>query len=596
MRQFSLDMIPGGAQTAVACNQYESGDTWLFSLYYDGGRYEIPTGAEVSITGTKPDGAAYKIAGTVESNAVQIVVTDQITACAGRSIAEILVESETDGTVLYSANFPLLIEPAAVQGEFSPSVIPTAIVDTDGNIYYEGKSIMGFYPVESASGDVAVIHDGADDLPVRDLSVAIEPVQTGTGVPSPSNVRAISGWSAVKVARTRQNLLPVMAETTTLYGVTFTVDDRGVVTAVGTSTTGNRSVLDYGHAYLRPGTYILSGCPAGGTDETYRLRLGIGSYAGDALTVERGGGREFTITEPMDLYARIYVQPAAGAVNQTWFPMIRLADDSATWTPSEEEVEDITLPTTVYGGTLDVTTGVLTVDRAVVDLGSLSWGYASTRFYATSPADTIDISDTGDVQALCDSFDRYETGALANMPDASFFVNSNKMSTTVKRIVVKDSRYTDAGTFKTAMDGVMLCYALASPRTYTLTPVQVKTLLGENRIYASAGQVTVQYRGEIKQIGVDPTLSVEGMAADAKAVGDALAQIDPGGGGGGGSVTVDTALSSTSTNPVQNKAIYAGIQAVQSQIPTVTNDFTNAYKDKVDTLWADYQSALTALG
>ena len=495
-------MIPGGAQTAVACNQYESGDVWVFALYYDGGRYSIPEDAEVSITGTKPDGAAYKIAGTVVDNAVQIVVTDQITACAGRSIAEILVESETDGTTLYSANFPLLVEPAAVQGDLSPSVIPTSIVDADGNIYYEGKSIMGLYPVESASGDIAVIHDGADDLPVRDLSVAIEPVQAGTGAPSPSNVRAISGWDALKVARTGKNLLPVTAVTTTLYGVTFTVDDRGAVTAVGTSTSGNKSVLDYGHVHLRPGTYVLSGCPAGGADETYRLRLGIGSYAGDALTVERGGGREFTITEPMDLYARIYVQPAAGAVNQTWLPMIRLADDSATWSPSEAEATDITLPTTVYGGTLDVTKGILTVDRAMVDLGSLSWGYASTRFYATSPADSVGISDTGDLQAVCDSFARYETGALADMPDASFFINSNKMSASVKRVVVRDSRYTDASAFKTAMDGVMLCYALATPQTYTLTPTEVKTLLGENRIYADAGDVTVEYRVDFNEAGL----------------------------------------------------------------------------------------------
>jgi hypothetical protein len=130
----------------------------------------------------------------------------------------------------------------------------------------------------------------------------------------------------------------------------------------------------------------------------------------------------------------------------------------------------------------------------MVDLGSLSWGYASTRFYATSPADSVGISDTGDLQAVCDSFARYETGALADMPDASFFVNSTKMSATVKRIAVKDSRYTDAGAFKTAMSGVMLCYTLATPITYTLTPVQVKTLLGENRIYADAGDVEVSYK------------------------------------------------------------------------------------------------------
>lgn len=33
-----------------------------------------------------------------------------------------------------------------------------------------------------------------------------------------------------------------------------------------------------------------------------------------------------------------------------------------------------------------------------------------------------------------------------------------------------------------------------------------------------------------------------------------------------------------------------------NKIPTVTNDFTDDYKDKVDSLWEDYQDALTALG
>ena len=96
---------------------------------------------------------------------------------------------------------------------------------------------------------------------------------------------------------------------------------------------------------------------------------------------------------------------------------------------------------------------------------------------------------------------------------------------------------------------------------------------------------------------VDPTLSVAGMAADAKAVGDALAQIDPGGGGGGGSVTVDTALSSTSTNPVQNKKIYEAIQAVKAVATTSTNGLMSSTdKGRLDTLYADYSSALTALG
>ena len=48
-------------------------------------------------------------------------------------------------------------------------------------------------------------------------------------------------------------------------------------------------------------------------------------------------------------------------------------------------------------------------------------------------------------------------------------------------------------------------------------------------------------------IEIDTTLSQAGMAADAKAVGDAIANLQDN--------TVDTTLSSTSTNPVQNKII-----------------------------------------
>ena len=47
----------------------------------------------------------------------------------------------------------------------------------------------------------------------------------------------------------------------------------------------------------------------------------------------------------------------------------------------------------------------------------------------------------------------------------------------------------------------------------------------------------------------------------------------------------------------QNIADALGYTPVSpAQVPTVTNDFTDEYKSKVDDLWDDYQSAITALG
>lgn len=52
--------------------------------------------------------------------------------------------------------------------------------------------------------------------------------------------------------------------------------------------------------------------------------------------------------------------------------------------------------------------------------------------------------------------------------------------------------------------------------------------------------------------------------------------VNQSGGGGGGSVTVDSTMSSTSENPVQNKVIYSALQskANASDIPTVASSVT----------------------
>ena len=58
-------------------------------------------------------------------------------------------------------------------------------------------------------------------------------------------------------------------------------------------------------------------------------------------------------------------------------------------------------------------------------------------------------------------------------------------------ILIKDSNYSDAATFKTAMSGVQLCYELATPLTYQLTGQDIITLVGDNYIWSDSGDVTI---------------------------------------------------------------------------------------------------------
>lgn len=68
----------------------------------------------------------------------------------------------------------------------------------------------------------------------------------------------------------------------------------------------------------------------------------------------------------------------------------------------------------------------------------------------------------------------------------------------VNAIYVKDTRFTDATAFKTAVTGQPLVYELATPITYTLAPTKIKSLLGDNNIWADAGDTEVTYRADTK--------------------------------------------------------------------------------------------------
>ena len=84
--------------------------------------------------------------------------------------------------------------------------------------------------------------------------------------------------------------------------------------------------------------------------------------------------------------------------------------------------------------------------------------------------------------------------------------------------------------------------------------------------------------------------SLNNLTTEAKAdLVSAINEVNEHGGGGGGSVTVDDALSTTSTNPVQNKVVTSAIQS-KADIQTVS-----ALADAVQGLDSDVQGLQTAV-
>ena len=59
-------------------------------------------------------------------------------------------------------------------------------------------------------------------------------------------------------------------------------------------------------------------------------------------------------------------------------------------------------------------------------------------------------------------------------------------------VIIRDTSYSTKVEFKTAMNGVQLCYELDTPITVTLTPTQLMMLLGDN-VITSDGTITLDY-------------------------------------------------------------------------------------------------------
>ena len=105
-RYFNLYLNAGTSTPLVInANQYDQGETWIFTLYTEQGVQYTPSSG--AIVGIKSDGFIIANAGTVNgSGQVVITETQQMTAAAGKATFELQLDSETHGT----ANFIVLVE------------------------------------------------------------------------------------------------------------------------------------------------------------------------------------------------------------------------------------------------------------------------------------------------------------------------------------------------------------------------------------------------------------------------------------------------------------------------------------------------------
>ena len=484
------------------------------------------------------------------------------------------------------------------------------------------NNLLKINPVYSTSGSVVSFDDGADNLPLEELIVDINPVQDLHGYDHP--------W----IGGGGKNLLKNELVTSTISGITATVDEEGIVTLNGTATEViNFKVTTDIIVLPSKDSYIISGGADGGGTDTYRLYFEYYNYDNEEWngTTCNSTNQERVITTDQFRNFKIQIFKDAVCDNVVFKPMLRKATETdATFEPYEnicpisgwtnmniqhtgvnvwdeewelgsldnttgektnstvsirsknfipvfpntqyyfpnmdgyvlqydknkqyiglltnrntaptdpncyflmfrlstnygieykndysinypatimeyEPYNGMTIPIsweseaeTVYGGSLDILTGVLTVDKAVI---------TATEFYSYVSSDLT-----------------YGRVVLPNaLPTVSvatdyitskFPIDKSAAENTTRRVSGYAYFYFPAGTTRehaeSVVNGMQIVYPIADPATYQLTPHEVKSLLGQNNIFTdiNSNNILVSYKANIQKC-IDNKLNIDETA------------------------------------------------------------------------------------
>lgn len=318
--------------------------------------------------------------------------------------------------------------------------------------------------------------------PLRSLLIPFTPVQSGTGDPSPDNVRPVVGITGLTAWRTGKNVCSI--------------------DSISLSKPSKRTTNVYPET-IPAGTYIISwkSNATATTSIQFYDELSAGTNMGSA-SVTASGSATVTLTNPCKrIYAYIANAAPDGATADITDIQIELAETATAFSPYTGESFPVSFPSgqTIYGGTLDIVSGVLSVEWAIVDMGSLRWVANATgttgiyRMSTSSLSDNIEIPSANSVpgEIVCSA---YKTVSADNTYSKVGGIAIGKN----KAVTVYDADYNTDGSvddFITSVTGKMIAYKLATPSaTIQLTPEQITALVGDNTIWSDTnGENTAVY-------------------------------------------------------------------------------------------------------
>lgn len=370
------------------------------------------------------------------------------------------------------------VGPAGADGKDGTQIDDTTV----GLDAWSSKHIVDMLcpPIEEAGNPVQCYPVSGYPLWV---TASWEPTQEGSGDPSPDNIRPISGRDSVKVERCGENLLDVAqcrtATPSAAYGLTVTVDDTGLIRVFGIPKV-NKDNPRATFRILFTNQVILT--------KEYKAKWFVVKGVINAIT---------PIQKDKSIVLKSPLLPNT-SVDVQFRLMYYTGDEPTTYTPYTGQTATLTLPSTIYGGTVDAVTGD----------GQETWGTETISRIASIDELTSVVRCAATL--LQKSVTAKSGSAISNWLGeyVSYVEDKESFYTNQTQIYIKISK-TRLSSFNVAGVNAYLsehpltvCYKLASPVPITATGAQpIPALPGVNTVLTDADSVMVTGRADpIKRI------------------------------------------------------------------------------------------------
>ena len=160
----------------------------------------------------------------------------------------------------------------------------------------EEITIGGSGDTETVTGDTIQIDNPEGNLEVQSLSVSLAPTQSGTGTPSPDNIRPISGYDTVDVI--------VSPTTSALDGQTYTTTLPDTVYIGTLDTVSGELTVNYGHATLD-----------GSSDEGWTAYAAYNGFLATGIADMKSGVRQYGLCDQLAMST----STSTSQTNACWF-------------------------------------------------------------------------------------------------------------------------------------------------------------------------------------------------------------------------------------------------------------------------------------